>query len=253
MPFAQALLSDPSVPISERQQALNRIFSDPGIPDIVTTSSFWLQNPHPHFTHRASSSLPTEAEIVIIGSGITGASIARTLLQSRIQDASSPSPHPTVVMLEARDICSGATGRNGGHIIETADIYADLADGFGEETARKILRFRLAHLSEMLGVADELGLTAETQARKVKFLSVYFGDGPWKAALERLRLFKEGMPVEAAEWMAYEGESIPQVCVDYPQHERNKYANSSSGRISIFPTRKVSFLVLQAPCGPTSS
>jgi len=120
-------------------------------------------------------------------------------------------------MLEARDICSGATGRNGGHILETADEYAEIADVFGEESARKLLRFRLAHLREMLGVAEELGLTEVAQARNVQFLSAYFGDEPWKAALERLRRFKEGMPEESAEWVSYEGGSIQEVCGVYKE------------------------------------
>lgn len=210
MPFAQSLLMNPSIPVIERQQALDRIHSDPGIPKDKTTSSFWLQTPHPDFAHQASKPLPQQADVVIIGSGITGASIARTLLQNRAEPTGTS--HPAVVMLEARDICSGATGRNGGHILETADEYAELADLLGEEAARKILRFRLAHLHEILSVAEEVGLTEAVQARKVQFLSAYFGDGPWKAALERFRRFKEGMPEESAEWAAYEGDSIPEVC-----------------------------------------
>lgn len=209
MPFAQFLLTNPWIPVSERQQALDRIHSDPGIPKEKTTSSFWLQDPHPEFAHRSSQPLPQQADVVIIGSGITGASIARTLLQNRSNSASTS--HPAVVMLEARDICSGATGRNGGHILETADEYAELADLLGEKAARKILRFRLAHLREILNAAEEMGLTEEVQARKVQFLSAYFGDGPWKAALERFRRFKEGMPEESAEWAAFEGDSIPEV------------------------------------------
>lgn len=143
---------------------------------------------------------------VIIGSGITGASIARTLLKTQTKSSSS---HPRVVMLEARSICSGATGCNGGHILETSDKYAELADVFGVDIARKMMRFRLSHLKEMLGVAEEWGLTAETQARKVRFLSVYFGEEPWKAALKRLARFQDGMPDESAEWTADDGEEIP--------------------------------------------
>lgn len=210
MSIVLSMINSAAVSPTERQRALDRIHSDPGIPSDTTTSSFWLQNPHPDFDQASSKPLPTDADVVIIGSGITGASIARTLLQNRAKSASTSS-HPAVVMLEARDICSGATGRNGGHILETADEYAEIVDAFGEESARKLLRFRLAHLREMLSVAEELGLTEVTQARKVQFLSAYFGDEPWKAAVERLRRFKEGMPEESAEWASYEGSSIPEV------------------------------------------
>ncbi|KAJ5225270.1 hypothetical protein N7468_006495 [Penicillium chermesinum] len=210
MPFATFLLGDTSIPVYERQQALDRIYSDPGVPNDSTTSSFWLKDPHPRFADQISQPLPQTADVVIIGSGITGASIARTLLQNRAK-SNPPNPsHPAVAVLEARDICSGATGRNGGHILETADEYAELVDLHGEEAARKIIGFRLSHLAEMLSVAEEMGLTEETQARKVQFLSAYFGEQPWKDALERFQRFKEGMPEEAAEWTAYEGDAIPE-------------------------------------------
>lgn len=216
MSVVLSMLTNAAVSPIERQRALDRIHSDPGIPSNPTTSSFWLHDPHPSFAQPVSKPLPTQADVVIIGSGITGASIARTLLQNRAK-SSSASSHPAVVMLEARDICSGATGRNGGHILETADEYAEIADVFGEESARKLLRFRLAHLREMLGVAEELGLTEVAQARNVQFLSAYFGEEPWKAALERLRRFKEGMPEESAEWVSYEGGSIQEVCGVYKE------------------------------------
>ncbi|KAJ5778150.1 hypothetical protein N7520_001396 [Penicillium odoratum] len=209
MPFAQFLLNDLSIPVEDRQQAVNRIYADPGIPRDTTTSSFWTQTPHPQFAQSSGQPLSSSADVVIIGSGITGASIARTLLKSRAKPASSNQAHPAVVILEARGICSGATGRNGGHIMETADGYAELADVYGDETARKTIRFRLAHLREMLGVAEELGLTEETQARQVQFLSAFFGDQPWKDALERLRRFKEGMPEESADWTTYDRASMP--------------------------------------------
>ncbi|KAJ5096014.1 FAD dependent oxidoreductase [Penicillium alfredii] len=170
------------------------------------TSKMAMTNLHPRFAQHTAAALPTETDVVIIGSGITGASIARTFLKIQTQSSSS---HPRVVMLEVRSICSGATGRNGGHILETSDKYAELADVFGVDITRKTMRFRLSHLKEMLGVAEEWGLTSETQARKVRFLSVYFGEEPWKAALERLARFQVGMPDESAEWTAYDGEEIP--------------------------------------------
>lgn len=49
-----------------------------------------------------------EAETVIIGSGITGTLIAHGLLE---RDHGSDGKR--VVMLEARNFCGGATGRNG--------------------------------------------------------------------------------------------------------------------------------------------
>ena len=55
---------------------------------------------------RVSETFPDDVDIVIIGSGLTGALIAYNLL-------SRPGPKPAILMLEARAAVSGATGRNG--------------------------------------------------------------------------------------------------------------------------------------------
>ncbi|KAL1737943.1 FAD dependent oxidoreductase-domain-containing protein, partial [Schizophyllum fasciatum] len=72
--------------------------------------SQWLQNvrANPLLDHRTTDALPEAADVVIIGSGISGATTALALLQSQ-------TPPKSIVMLEARELCSGATGRNAGH------------------------------------------------------------------------------------------------------------------------------------------
>ncbi|KAK0745380.1 FAD dependent oxidoreductase [Apiosordaria backusii] len=80
-----------------------------GLPSTNPTSSYWLRDPNPLLLgHRTTPDLPEEADIVIIGSGITGAFAARFLLQDYASNKK-------LVMLEAREACGGATGRNGGH------------------------------------------------------------------------------------------------------------------------------------------
>jgi len=55
--------------------------------------------------HRTTTELPAHADVVIVGSGITGTSAARDLAEdARAKDLQ-------VVMLEAREACWGATGR----------------------------------------------------------------------------------------------------------------------------------------------
>ena len=73
------------------------------------TKSYW-QTSHPNdlVNHHSTPHLPSLADVVIIGSGITAVFAARELLQST-KDAH-------VLVLEARTTCSGATGRNGGHL-----------------------------------------------------------------------------------------------------------------------------------------
>ena len=69
------------------------------------TISYWQCPPSRLADFRSTPSLPLQTSTVIIGSGITGASIAYKLLKR--------DPSSDVLMLEARQASSGATGRNG--------------------------------------------------------------------------------------------------------------------------------------------
>ncbi|KAK3370311.1 FAD dependent oxidoreductase [Podospora didyma] len=64
--------------------------------------------------HRTTAALPETADVVIVGSGITGAFAARFLKQ-RHAESGGGGGGGSVVVLEAREACAGATGRNGGH------------------------------------------------------------------------------------------------------------------------------------------
>ncbi|EJT78689.1 hypothetical protein GGTG_03788 [Gaeumannomyces tritici R3-111a-1] len=75
------------------------------LPRSDPTLSYWQDPPDEIADLRSTPELPETADAVIIGSGITGAAVAWHLLEG---DGGS-----NVVMLEARQICSGATGRNG--------------------------------------------------------------------------------------------------------------------------------------------
>lgn len=79
-------------------------------PTTDSTKSFWHTEPSALLLgHRSTRHLPHTADVVIIGSGITGSSVGHHLLTAQNDT------RPSVVMLEAREACWGATGRNGGH------------------------------------------------------------------------------------------------------------------------------------------
>ncbi|RSL49212.1 hypothetical protein CEP53_009250 [Fusarium sp. AF-6] len=78
---------------------------DPGVPVDNSSKPFWLTEPVKF--GKLQSPWVDSADIVIIGSGMTASSLCRALYS---RGASK------IVLLEARDLCSGATGRNGGHM-----------------------------------------------------------------------------------------------------------------------------------------
>lgn len=69
--------------------------------------SLWTEEKSKYADWNKHAKLPETADYVIVGSGFAGISLAYHLSQET-QDS--------VVVLEAREFCSGASGRNGGHL-----------------------------------------------------------------------------------------------------------------------------------------
>lgn len=58
--------------------------------------------------HRSTEDLPPECDVAIIGAGLSGVSTAYHLC-----NLADTGRRLSIVLLEARQVCSGATGRNG--------------------------------------------------------------------------------------------------------------------------------------------
>ncbi|KAI9640929.1 hypothetical protein NHQ30_010770 [Ciborinia camelliae] len=225
MSFIVSQLRSPYIPQAARQEALDRAFGDPGIPDAAhSTQSFWMQEPHPVVARVQSEQLCEWADHVIIGSGITGVSVAEALLESLEKTPPTPTPTPTppssssnnassppraqIIMLEARESCSGATGRNGGHILETGEEYAGLKERLGREESIKIHQLRISHLEALRARAESRGLTEDAQVRKVRFLSVYFHEEAWGEIRKDIEVFMADMPDESRGWGFIEADEL---------------------------------------------
>lgn len=72
------------------------------------TVPYWRSELHSIDEYRSTKNLPSECDIAIIGAGMSGVATAYHITKS-VGEAQCPS----MVVLEARQVCSGATGRNG--------------------------------------------------------------------------------------------------------------------------------------------
>ena len=88
---------------AEYHTVIKRVELSPGLPVNEPTLPFWTVPPA-NLPTRVNTSLPKHVDVLVIGSGITGVSCVRTLLKK------GP-PGLRVLVLEARNVCSGATGR----------------------------------------------------------------------------------------------------------------------------------------------
>lgn len=167
---------------------------DPGLPVKNPTISYWQLPPNRDVSNHQSEQLPKEVDIVIIGSGISGTSVAWHLLKEGKWTKDSV---PKVAMLEARQACSGATGRNGGQIRPSSYLeYGDLKGDVSDSEAVKITKFGAAHVEAILSAADQLPeegrLAAE--ARYVDSIDAFFDNEQWTSAIHQLETLKREMP-----------------------------------------------------------
>jgi len=80
------------------------------LPVETSTEPFWHSELHPLHNHKSTKDLPQTCDVLIIGAGFSGVATAYNLVKGEV---SGDAPDLSVVILEARGVCSGATGRNG--------------------------------------------------------------------------------------------------------------------------------------------
>ncbi|KAG7886205.1 hypothetical protein KL936_004883 [Ogataea polymorpha] len=116
-------------------------------PSKETTLSYWIAEADDKLAkHRTTEKLPEEVDVLIIGSGFSGTSVAFNMLVKEKTEQK-------VLLLEARDVCSGATGRNGGHMRSYYhhDQY-EFSQKYGQQNAADIAMFE----HEEINVVEKL-------------------------------------------------------------------------------------------------
>lgn len=152
-----------------------------GFPHPKPNLSFWLQGARndPLVGHRTTQTIPSDADVVIIGAGMSGAATAYYLFKEHDPVGGAI---PKVVIIEAREACYGATGRNGGHCkpdfyrgarcdLTTPDClgrsywkgYPKYKKTFGKDQAMKILQNE-----KVCGLLSLIGSDSERDSLRLK-------------------------------------------------------------------------------------
>ncbi|PVV05223.1 hypothetical protein BB560_000270 [Smittium megazygosporum] len=170
-------------------------FKDPGLPSQNPTRSVWLdQNPLKNF--RTTPNLPQFSDIVVIGSGLSGTSIAYHLVvdentKLKGNALTGNQTNPTVTLLEAREACGGATGRNGGHIIPDNHrgflLDSQIYSGRAMEAAA-VRIFEQIGMNEIVQLVKDLNI--ECELRTSGNIEVYTTEAEYNEALESIKQSK---------------------------------------------------------------
>ncbi|KAF6822588.1 inositol hexaphosphate kinase kcs1 [Colletotrichum musicola] len=174
------------------QSLLARVNGPPGLPHEEPSAPYWLDDPpFPELVKARSEALPGEADVVIIGSGITGVAVARGLYQAVSADAEGKAK-PRVVVLEARELCAGATGRNGGHVKASPhELFPRLARVFGKEKAAALTRFTLRTAEAVLEVGEGREVA---ECRRVETVDFFLDEKGFDDARREVAEFKQAVP-----------------------------------------------------------
>ena len=160
-----------------------------GLPVPNPTESYWQTPPHQLASHRSTPSLPSTADYVVVGSGISGTSIAwhlHKLLTSSGTSSSFSPDNPEILHLEARTLCSGATGRNGGHC-RTGRWLMFLSSLllYGSTEALKMEKMEEDTVSALSSFAISHGIDCDL--RSVETVDIFTTEPQWVYAKEALR------------------------------------------------------------------
>ena len=184
--------------------------SEPQFPVPDPVQSFWTSSPDPLDEYRSSTKLPQQCAVLIIGAGYAGTSTAYHLMQNGF-DMSS------VLLLEARQICSGATGRNGGHV--KPDTYFNVpkySQLYGVKAAAEIAKFETSQVLAVKELVEREKLNCDFQL--TRGVDVYLDEGFAKRTADSYKRLVEEGAVDMRD-VAYTGpdnaEQVSLLCVLY--------------------------------------
>ncbi len=141
-------------------------------PDVHPSRSWWLDNIRSEPTY--VSTPPSVADIVVIGAGMTGVSVAYWLKTLYGREC---------ILLDARGVAGGATGRNGGHLWPRpgsdfeADVTRELLNFISEQNVACDLSTELGSAAVECSIEAEFGQVADDPEDEAEKLQNWEGEG----------------------------------------------------------------------------
>ncbi|KAK2748084.1 hypothetical protein FQN55_004635 [Onygenales sp. PD_40] len=167
----------------------DRVAIPVSLPHPNPTVSYWQDPPDKIADLRSTPELPAKVDIAIIGSGISGATIAHNIL--------CRAPKTVIVMLEARQASSGATGRNGAHTKgATYTTFAADVEKLGLDEAIKIAKFELKTIRLVHGFAQEHGIDCESS--RLDTADIIYNQEDLDRANKTIEIMRKAMPNDPA-------------------------------------------------------
>ncbi|KAF8609861.1 FAD dependent oxidoreductase [Ceratobasidium sp. AG-I] len=176
------------------------------LPTPNPTKSFWLDSDNsanPLARVGSTGPLPQSTDIVIIGSGITGCSAVYHLSQLLRNTGGQTNPVAAII-LEARDFCSGATGRNGGHLTAaTIHDFQERVKAHGLDDALRAVALEKYTVASILQFLDKQpDASKEVELVKGGHVSLLFTPDEIEAARGDMAAATEaGMDLAGVEWL----------------------------------------------------
>ena len=167
------------------------------------TDPVWIhKEPYSNRPRFAKLTKDLQTDVCVVGSGIAGISTAYELVTRGVE----------VVMIEARDVISGESGRTSGHLSSALDAsYADVASKHGADGARLAAESHAWALKRVGEISERLGIDCEYRTLPDYEISQYERENPKhdfevKLLQEDVRKASElGIPARYEEGYAIKG------------------------------------------------
>ncbi|KAG2357782.1 FAD dependent oxidoreductase [Suillus spraguei] len=179
------------------------------LPSRNPTRSFWIDSSpdaNPLADQGSQDPLPSEVDVCIIGAGLTGVGVAYHLIKL-LNAASLSVKHPLrIVILEARDFCSGATGRNGGHLTPaTFTKFSQRQALFDTVEAIKSYELEQYTVSLLVKIVEENGWASDIDLVEGGHITLLFTEKEANNAREDFDMARQAQfNLDGVEWLSKE-------------------------------------------------